>query len=207
MKVVKLIDMQKEQVSEITLPASLFSAEIREDLMLEVVRWLRARHRSGTACVKNRSDVAASTKKIYRQKGTGNARHGAKSAPIFRGGGVVFGPHPRSYEFKLNKKVRRKALLSALSLKAVTESVVIFNNFAADKISTSELKRKLEKFDIKGGLVVDTAFEPKFKSSISNLYKYKTLNNAGINVYDLLKYDTLLLSCAALKQLEEKFNA
>lgn len=207
MKVVKLIDMQKEQISEITLPDSLFAAEVREDLMLEAVRWLRARRRSGTACVKNRSDVVASTKKIYRQKGTGNARHGAKSAPIFRGGGVVFGPHPRSYEFKINKKVRRKALLSALSLKALTESVIIFSNFTADKISTSELKRKLEKFDIKSGLIIDTSFDHNFKCSISNLYKYKTLQNAGINVYDLLKYDTLLLSVAALKQLEEKFNA
>ncbi len=202
----KVVNLANKEVSELTVSSKVFGAAIREDLMLEYIRWQRAKRRAGTAKTKTRSEISASTKKIYRQKGTGSARHGARSAPIFRGGGVVFGPVVRSFEYKLNKKVKRQALISALSLKIKNKSVVVIDSFALDEIKTSDLQKKLNDISAKKSLIIDVNIANNLALSVRNLYKYNILPACAVNVYDLLKYDNLLISVDAIKEIESKLN-
>lgn len=192
---------------EIAISNSVFGDAIDHDAILEVIRWQRARWRAGTADVKNRSEIQCSTKKIYRQKGTGSARHGAKSAPIFVGGGVTFGPTPRSHEFKLNKKFRKKALRSALSLVHSKNKLILVDSIALDNFSTKEFMRQLavHNGELKA-LIIDSEVNEKLASSSKNIYTCKSLPAKAINVYDLMKYDTIIVTKQALTEIEGKAN-
>lgn len=198
-----------DKASEINLSKGIFDIEVSNDVILEVIRWQRAKRRAGTADVKNRSEIRCSRKKIYRQKGTGNARHGAKSAPIFVGGGVAFGPTPRSFEFKLNKKFRVKALKGALSMKVKAKTLKLVDKIDIPDISTKSVKQKLKQYyssDKQKLLIVDVAVGDKFSVSCHNLPNCKVLSANALNVYDLMKYDVVIMSVDAVKNVEERFN-
>ncbi len=204
-EMVKIFSLSAVPVGEINLPEEVFGVAIDEDLIHRVVTWQLAKKRSGTHVVKGRSDVVGSTRKIYRQKGTGNARHGALTAPQFRGGGVAFGPVLRSHEYKLNKKVRALALRMVLSLKVMAGNLVVIDDMALATIKTSFMSNCLKSFGINSVLLIDNLPNEELKKSIANLYKVDILPVCGLNVYDILQHKTLFLSLDALNSLKERF--
>ncbi len=197
-----LYDQNKNQVGECTLSDSVFNVEVREYLLHDMVRYQRAARRQGTASVKSRSVVAGGGKKPYRQKGTGNARQGTIRAPHFVGGGVAFGPTPRSYAFKLNRKVKKAALCSALSSRFQAEKLLLLKEISLEEISTKEFRLFVERFDVEGALIVIDSENKNVELSARNLPKVKVLRAAGINVYDILKYPNLLMTEAAVTEVE-----
>jgi large subunit ribosomal protein L4 len=197
-----LYDQNKNQIGECTLSDSVFNVEVREYLLHDMVRYQRAARRQGTASVKNRSAVAGGGKKPYRQKGTGNARQGTIRAPHFVGGGVAFGPNPRSYAFKLNRKVKKAALCSALSARFQAEKLLLLKELSLDAISTKEFRQIVERFEVEGALIVIDSENRNVELSARNLPKVKVLRAAGINVYDILKYPNLMMTEAAVTEVE-----
>jgi len=202
MATVTVYDQDKKQVGERELADSIFNTEVKSYLLHDMVRYQLAARRQGTAATKNRSAVAGGSKKPYRQKGTGNARQGTIRAPHFVGGGVAFGPSPRSYAFKLNRKVKKLALCSALSARFQEEKLVVIKEFALDKISTRSFDQLLGRFEIEGALVVIDQSDPKVELSARNLRNVKVLRAEGVNVYDILKYPNLVLTDAAVTEIE-----
>lgn len=199
-----VLNLSGEKVSEIELADTVFGAPVKEHLLWEVVTAQRAARRRGTACTKGRSEIRGSTKKLYRQKGTGRARHGSIKAPIFVGGGTVFGPKPRSYAKATPKKVRQGALRSALSLRAKEQRLVVLDNLELPEIKTKNMVKVLETLGVKSGLIVDDKQNQVLVKSVRNLPKSKYLAPEGLNVYDVLKYDTLVLTAPVAKQIEER---
>jgi large subunit ribosomal protein L4 len=202
MATVTVYDQDKKQVGERELSDSIFNAEVKSYLLHDMVRYQLASRRQGTAATKNRSAVKGGSKKPYRQKGTGNARQGTIRAPHFVGGGVAFGPSPRSYAFKLNRKVKKLALCSALSARFQEEKLVVIKEFALDKISTKSFDQLLGRFELEGALVVIDQSDPKVELSARNLRNVKVLRAEGVNVYDILKYPNLVLTDAAVTEIE-----
>jgi len=202
MATVTIYDQDKKQVGERELADSVFNTEVREYLLHDMVRYQLAARRQGTAATKNRSAVAGGSKKPYRQKGTGNARQGTIRAPHFVGGGVAFGPSPRSYSFKLNRKVKKLALRSALSARFQGEKLVVLNQISLDKVSTKSFDQLLKRFDVEGTLVVIEQSDPTVELSARNLRNVKVLRAEGVNVYDILKYPNLILTEAAVAEIE-----
>jgi len=202
MATVTIYDQDKKQVGERELADAVFNTEVKEYLLHDMVRYQLAARRQGTAATKNRSAVAGGSKKPYRQKGTGNARQGTIRAPHFVGGGVAFGPAPRSYSFKLNRKVKKLALCSALSSRYQGEKLVVINQFSLDKISTKSFDQLLKRFEIEGALIVIDQSDPKVELSARNLRNIKVLRAEGVNVYDILKYPNLVLTEAAVAEIE-----
>lgn len=197
-----LYDQNKNQVGECTLSDSVFNVEVKEYLLHDMVRYQRAARRQGTAAVKNRSAVAGGGRKPYRQKGTGNARQGTIRAPHFVGGGVAFGPTPRSFAFKLNRKVKKAALCSALSVRFQGEKLLLLKDLSLEAISTKEFRQFVERFDVEGALIVIDSENKNVELSARNLHKIKVLRAAGINVYDILKYPNLMMTEAAVTEVE-----
>ncbi len=202
MATVAIYDQDKKQVGERELADTVFNTEVKEYLLHDMVRYQLAARRQGTAAVKNRSAVAGGAKKPYRQKGTGNARQGTIRAPHFVGGGVAFGPQPRSYSFKLNRKVKKAALCSALSARFQGEKLVVVKDLALDDISTKQFSQVIERFALDGALVVIDQADVKVELSARNLRNVKVLRAEGVNVYDVLKYPYLVLTDAAVTEIE-----
>jgi large subunit ribosomal protein L4 len=192
----------------VELADHIFGLEPRADILHRMVAWQLARRRAGTHKVKNRSDIAATGAKMYRQKGTGRARHGDKKVPQFRGGGRAFGPHPRDHSTDLPKKVRALALRHALSAKARSEQVMVLDDARLETPRTSALAAAFAKLGLGSALIVDgDQVEENFARAARNLPRIDFLPAAGINVYDILNHDTLVLTRAALARLEERFHA
>jgi large subunit ribosomal protein L4 len=192
----------------VDLADHIFGLEPRADILHRMVTWQLARRRAGTHKVKNRSDIAATGAKMYRQKGTGRARHGDKKVPQFRGGGRAFGPHPRDHSTDLPKKVRALALRHALSAKARSEQVMVLDDARLETPRTSALAAAFAKLGLGSALIVDgDQVEENFARAARNLPRIDFLPAAGINVYDILNHDTLVLTRAALARLEERFHA
>lgn len=190
---------------EISLNPEVFDCYSRPGILNAVVHWQLAKRRAGTHQTKGRSDVACSTRKIYKQKGTGNARHGAASAPQFRSGGVTFGPHFRSYDYKLNKKVRLLALKIALSEKFRSGEIEIVENFALEGPKTNFLSNKLKNFAKDSILVIDKEISENLKKSSANLFFVDVLPTSGLNVYDIIRHKKVLLSVDAVEIIEKRF--
>jgi large subunit ribosomal protein L4 len=172
-----------------------------------VVRWQRNNAQAGTHKVKTRSEVNYSTKKIYRQKGTGGARHGARSAPIFRGGGVYKGPTPRSHGHELTKKFRKLGLRHALSAKAAAGELVIIDTADLKDVKTSVLAKSVKELGWKRALVIDGAtVNENFAKAARNIEGLDILPSMGANVYDILKRDTLVLTKAGVEALEARLK-
>ena len=199
---VTMYDQDKKQVGERELADDIFNTDVKEYLLHDMVRYQLAARRQGSAATKNRSAVAGGGKKPYRQKGTGNARQGTIRAPHFVGGGAAFGPSPRSYAFKLNRKVKKAALCSALSARFQAEKLVVVKDLTMDKISSKSFDQLIKRFDLEGALVVIDQADPKLELSARNLKNVKVLRAAGVNVYDVLKYPNLVLTDAAVSEIE-----
>ena len=202
MATVTMYDQNKKQVGERELAEDVFNTEVKKYLLHDMVRYQLAARRQGSAATKNRSAVAGGGKKPYRQKGTGNARQGTIRAPHFVGGGAAFGPSPRSYVFKLNRKVKKAALCSALSVRFQAEKIVVVKDLAMDKISSKSFDQLIKRFDVEGALVVIDQANTNVELSARNLKNVKVLRAEGVNVYDILKYPNLVLTDAAVSEIE-----
>lgn len=200
---VKNID-NKEVGTVVDLNSAIFGLEERRDILSRVVHWQLAKRRSGCHKVKERSEVEGSTRKIYKQKGTGQARHGSIRAPIFVGGGIVFGPRVRSHEYKLNKSVKELALKTALSLKLKNNSIILLDHANLESHKTTDFKGKAKAFGEKSVLLIDTTPNENLKRATANLFRFDVLPVIGLNVYDILKHETLVLTLDALKKIEER---
>ena len=203
---VAIYNMQREQVGEIDLPDAIFAEAKYEHLLHEVVRYQRARQRSGTACTKGRSDVSGGGAKPFRQKGTGRARQGTRRAPQMRGGGVVFGPTPRDYGFKLNKKVRANALKSALSRRVADQKIVLIDQISLSEVKTRHFADFLSRFEVGSALVVIHENDAAVELSARNIPRVKVMKIDGLNVYDVLGHDHLILTVPAAEAVKERLS-
>ncbi|GBD45094.1 50S ribosomal protein L4 [bacterium HR40] len=196
-----------EEVGTVELDETVFAVPVRPDILHRVVRWQLAKRRQGTHKAKTRGEVARSGKKIYRQKGTGRARHGSRRAPIFVGGGVVFGPVPRDHSIDLPKKVRRLGLCCALSDKLRGGQLVVLDEARLEEPKTRLLASRLQGLGIHSALVV-TAGEPErnFQLAARNLPRVVVMPQIGANVYDILRHDTLVLTREAAQLLQERLR-
>jgi len=201
MAVVDIKNMNGETVSQAELPDSIFDVEVKESVLHEVVKMQLARRRSGTASTKGRSDVAGSRAKLFRQKGTGRARRGDVKSPLLKGGGVVFGPHPRSFDYSVPKKVRKLALKMALTSKLRDNTLTVVDQFRFDRIKTKDFVGAINALGAANALVISDGSETLEKSA-RNVPKIKVLKCDGLNVYDILKYKNLVLPEAAIKMIE-----
>ena len=202
MAVADVFNIEKKKVAEVDLNDAVFGAEVNEAIIYDVVKMQLASKRSGTASTKTRSDVSGGGKKPWRQKGTGRARSGTSRSPIWRSGGIVFGPHPRDYSYSIPKKVRKKALISALSMKFKDNKMLILKDFPMEKISTRVFKNVVDLFSLKKALfVLDDNNEVLLKSS-RNMKNVKMIRSEGINVYDILNHEHLILLEPSVKKIE-----
>jgi len=199
---IAVYDTNKNQVAERELADDIFNSDVRSYLIHDMVRYQLAARRQGTADSKTRSEVRGGGKKPYKQKGTGNARQGCIRAPHYVGGGTAFGPHPREYDFKLNRKVKKAALRSAISVRFKQEKLTVLNALELEKISTKGLVEILNRFDLANALVVIDGANPAVELSARNLPQVKVLRAEGVNVYDVMKYRNLVLTEGAVSQLE-----
>ena len=202
MAVADVFDIEKKKVSQVDLNDAVFGAEVNDAIIYDVVKMQLASRRSGTASTKTRSDVRGGGKKPWRQKGTGRARAGTSRSPIWRGGGIVFGPHPRDYSYSIPKKVRKKAIISALSMKFKENKMLVLKDFPMEKISTRIFKGVVDLFSLKKALfVIDETNEVLLKSS-RNIKNVKMIKSEGINVYDILNHEHLILLEPSVKKIE-----
>lgn len=202
-----VIKLDAGSAGSVDLDEAIFGLEPRKDILHRVVRYQLAKRQAGTHKVKTRSEVSYSTKKIYRQKGTGGARHGARSAPIFRGGGVYKGPTPRSHAHDLTKKFRKLGLCHALSAKYAAGELVIIDTADMASAKTGELAKAVKNLGWKRALIVDGAeVNANFALAARNIDGVNVLPSQGANVYDILKSDTLVLTKAGVEALEARLK-
>ncbi|MBX6745352.1 MAG: 50S ribosomal protein L4 [Acetobacteraceae bacterium] len=204
---VPVITLDNGSAGEIELPEALFGAEPRADIMARVVHWQLAKRRAGTHKVKGMGEVSGTTKKPYRQKGTGNARQGSLRAPQFRTGGVVHGPVVRDHGYRLNKKVRRLGLISALSQKAKDGKLVVLDAAAAGPdAKTGQIAKQLKALGWTSALVVDATVDESFSRVVRNLPHVQVMPTIGANVYDILNHDVLAVTRAGVEALKERLS-
>ena len=196
-----------EAAGSITVSDDIFGLDPRQDLIQRYVLWQLAKRRAGTHDAKNRAEIMRTGKKMYKQKGTGGARHGSARANLFRGGGRSFGPTPRSHATDLPKKVRALALRHALSAKARDGGIIVVDAVAAKDPKTKGLREQLEKLGIHSALFVDGAeIDNNFKLAARNIPDIDVLPVQGVNVYDILRRSKLVLTKAAVEALEARFK-
>jgi large subunit ribosomal protein L4 len=201
-----VIKLDGGKAGSVELGDEIFGVEPRVDILHRVVRWQRNNAQAGTHKVKTRSEVSYSTKKIYRQKGTGGARHGARSAPIFRGGGIYKGPTPRSHGHELPKKVRKMGLKMAISAKAKAGSLVIIDDIKSDG-KTSSLAKQIKSLGWRRVLIIDgQKVNAEFAQAARNIEGLDILPSTGANVFDILKRDTLVITKAGVEALEARLK-
>ena len=202
---IDVFNMKREKVGSVDLADEVFATDVKEQLFYEVVKAQLASRRQGTQCAKNRSAVSGSTKKLYKQKGTGRARHGSIRAPIYVGGGRAHPPRPRDWSYRPPRVVRQGALRSALSKFNKEGRLVVVERFELGEIKTKALVKALEVLQAaKKTLVVDAPTNENLRLSIRNCKDHAFLPPDGVNVYDLLRHDTLVLSKDAAKALEQR---
>jgi large subunit ribosomal protein L4 len=199
-------NLNGDTVGNIDLSDDVFGVRVNEDLLYEVVKNQLANRRSGTACTKLRKEIVGGKKKIYRQKGTGGARHGGRNAPTFVGGGQTFGPRPRSYAYVVPKKARQGALRSVLSLRAKEQKLIIVEDLGLKEIKTKTLVQVLAKFQAPAALIVEDKGNEKLVASARNLADTKWIATEGINVYDVLKHPHLVMTRAVAQQLDQRLK-
>ena len=203
MALINVHNINGEKIHERNVKDEIFNVSVRKDIIHQVVKGQLANARSGSASTKNRSKVKASSKKLWRQKGTGRARAGAASSPIRRGGGVAFGPVPRDYSFKVNKKIRKTALRMALADKFKAGQILVVDSIHLEKISTRRLFEVLKNLDLDNALIVTEREDENLEKSSRNIKKVKLLRVEGLNVYDILRHEYLLFVEGALGMVEE----
>ena len=202
---VKVHNLSGNAVGEIELSDAVFDATVNEAVLYDVLKAQLASKRKGAASAQTRAEVTATKRKMYKQKGTGNARHGSRRAPIFVGGGTVHGPKPRDFGYRPPRKMRLGALKGALSLKVREGQVRIVQDFELDEIKTKKLVEVLGKLEVgKGALIVDAKGNDKLRLSARNLQNHSVLPPEGVNLYDLLRHENLVLTQSAVQALEER---
>jgi len=203
----KVTSLDGKADGSIVLPDEIFGVEPRVDILQRMVRYQLSKRQAGTHKTKTRGEIALTTAKMYKQKGTGRARHGAKSAPQFRGGGKAFGPVVRSHAHDLPKKVRALALKMALSDKATSETLIVLAEAGAAGPKTKALADRFAKLGLANALIIGGAqIEDNFRLAARNIPAIDVLPVQGINVYDILRRDTLVLTKAAVEALTERFK-
>lgn len=207
MATVTVYNLKGEETGSIELADEIFANDKYDHLLHEVVRYQQAHRRAGTHATKGRSAVRGGGKKMYRQKGTGRARHGGTRAPQFRGGGVAHGPQPRDYTFKLNKKVRRNALKSALARRTSNGSLFVFDSLQISEKKTKPIAQLLSKLGIDSALVVLPPEHENFECSARNIPRVKVLGEQGLNVEDILRHKHLIVSQDTVNRITERFSA
>src|SRR4051812_47227944 len=196
-----------DAAGSVELNDAIFGLEPRADLLARMVRWQLAKRRAGTHAVKNRADIARTGKKMYKQKGTGNARHGSARVPQFRGGGRAFGPQPRSHAHDLPKRVRALALRHALSAKARDAALIVIDEARLEEGKTKALRNRFGALGLSNALIIAGAeVEPNFGRAAHNIPNIDVLPVQGINVYDILRRDKLVLTREAVDALEARFK-
>jgi large subunit ribosomal protein L4 len=202
-----VVSLDAASVGSVELRDDVFALEPRVDILQRMVRYQLSKRQAGTHKAKQRSEVNGPNKKIYKQKGTGQARHGNDKPPQFRGGGRAFGPVPRSHAHDLPKKVRSLALKHALSSKAKSNAIVVLDKAELAEPKTAQLRGKFEGLGLKNALIIDGAsLQDNFALAARNIPNVDVLPAQGINVYDILRRDKLVLTRAALEALEERFK-
>jgi len=203
---VQIINANAQPVGEIELSDDIFGVEVKPYLHWEVVRNQLANRRQGTHSVKTRTTVHGTTKKALKQKGSGGSRHGSKKAPIYRGGGVAHGPHPRDYSYKVPKKVARAALCSAMSTRLASGDLLVVSAFGLTEPKTKEAAAILGRMNAPKALIVAATEDRGLHLSLRNLPSAKYIRAEGVNVFDVLKYDKLVLTVEAVRALEERLG-
>ena len=206
MSKVDVLSWKKEKVGSIDLAQDVFAVDVRKDILHTVVNWQLASRRQGTAMVKTKGLVAGGGKKPFKQKGTGNARQGSTRSPLMPGGGKMFGPQPRSYAFALPKKIRQLGLRMALSHLNKEGRLFVVESMTSEG-KTKELAQRLEKFGVQRAVLIDAGVNETFKRASANLPKFKYFPVEGLNVFDLLKYDTAIISKESVAKIEERCKA
>jgi len=203
----KILTLEGAEAGSVDLPAAIFGLEPRPDILQRCVRWQLAKRQRGTHDVKNRGEINLTGKKMYRQKGTGSARHGPRKVNLFRGGGRAFGPTPRSHAIGLPKKVRALALRHALSAKARDGGIVVLDKANLKDGKTKALRTNFAKLGLTSALIIDGAeIDANFALAARNIQNIDVLPVQGINVYDILRRQTLVLTKSALDALEARLT-
>ena len=204
---IDITSLEGQAGGSIELDDTIFGLEPRQDLIARMIRYQLAKRRAGTHQTKGRADIARTGKKLYKQKGTGSARHGSARVPQFRGGGRAFGPVSRSHAHDLPKKVRALALRHALSSKAADGDLIIWNGASVTEPKTKALKERFEALGLKSALIIDgAAVEQNFALAARNIPMIDVLPIQGLNVYDILRRNKLVLTKAAVDALELRFK-
>ncbi|MFV0436994.1 MAG: 50S ribosomal protein L4 [Desulfopila sp.] len=207
MSTVNVVNTKNENVGEIELNDAVFNREVKEYILHDVVKMQRAARRAGTACTKTRVEVSGGGAKPWRQKGTGRARSGSRTSPIWRGGGVVFGPKPRDYSFKLNRKVKKIALSMAMSARLQEKNLIVLDDFRMDAIKTKDFVNVMKTLDVENGLIIIDGEAENLKKSSRNVNGFKVLPTEGLNVYDILLHKKLVLIKPVIESLEKRLMA
>lgn len=202
-----IFTLDNKKSGDIELSDHIYGVEVRSDILARVVNYQLAKARAGTHKVKGRSEIARTTKKFVRQKGSGGARHGSRRANIFRGGGVVHGPTPRDHSHKLPKKVRALGLKTALAAKVADGSLTVIDTAKIDSPKTKDLKAKMAKFGSGSILVIDGAeVDHNFRLAAGNIIGLDVMPCAGANVYDILRHDKVFLTKDGVSAIEERLS-
>jgi len=206
MATLDVYNVNREKISQVEVDDAVFAAEVKEHLFYDVIRMQLNRRRAGTHSTKTRAEVSGGGKKPWKQKGTGRARSGTSRSPVWRGGGIAFGPKPRSYEIKVPKKVRRAAMCSALTLKVQQEKLLVLDAIGMTEIKTAAFIAMLEKLQAGNVLIIADA-DQNLQLSSRNVQQVKVLPPEGLNLYDVLQYDELYITQTSLKAVERSLVA
>jgi large subunit ribosomal protein L4 len=201
---IDIVNIEGKKVGSADLDDAVFGTKVKDYLLWELVKAQQAAKRAGTHSTKTRANVRGGGKKPYKQKGTGNARQGSSRAPNHVGGGKVFGPHPRDYEYTVPKKVKRAALASALSLRAKEKKIVVVDKFSFDAPKTKQMAGILKALGLSKALVVDEKGNANLFKSVRNLPKAKVIAPEGLNVFDILNHSDLVIAAGAIKNIEKR---
>ena len=200
-------NLDNQEVGDIELADEVFGLPVRRDILARVVNWQLAKRRAGTHKAKGVSEISGTSKKPYKQKGTGRARQGSLRSPQFRGGAVIFGPVPRGHEFDLQKKVRRLGLKTALSAKQAEGKLIVIDNATVTEAKTKALRGRFAALGWESVLIIDGAeINEGFARAARNLPRVDVLPQQGANVYDILRRDTLVLTRDAVQSLEARLK-
>jgi large subunit ribosomal protein L4 len=207
MPTVEVYNTNRDLVGQLELGADVFAVPVKPHVMHEVVLYQLAKRRAGTVKTKGRSEISGGGRKPWRQKGTGRARAGTSRSPIWRGGGTIHGPQPRDYQMRVPKKVRRLALKMALSQKLLDQNLTVLDDLRMERIKTKDFVSMLDRFEISQALVVLSQQDEMVERSARNIPHVKVLKSEGLNVYDLLRYRSLLMTREAVARLEEALGS
>lgn len=207
MSTVNMVNTKNENVGEIELTDAVFNRQVKEYILHEVVRMQRAARRAGTASTKTRVEVRGGGRKPWRQKGSGRARAGTNRSPLWRGGGVTFGPKPRDYSFKVNRKVRKQAVAMALSARLAEGNLIVLDAFSMERIKTKDFVTIMDVLNVDNGLIAANGDSENLARSSRNVHGYKVISSEGVNVYDILLHKKVILVKPAIESLEKRLMA